>query len=82
MEGKGRQGFGDFLRAERSWMVVRRLSVNIEKSWVAFVFVNLRLWAWLQWWWMQVNAGVDTTVKAAEGGTGAVQVWHTNRPAG
>ena len=82
MEGKGRQGFGDFLRADRYWMVVGRLSVNIEERRAAFVIVNVRLWAWLQCRWMQVKARVDTTVKAAEGGTGAVQVWHTNRPAG
>ena len=82
MERKSRQGFGDLLRAERSWLMMRRLSVNIEKRRAAFVIVNLRLWAWLQWRWMQVKAGVDTTVKAAQGGTGAIQVWHTNRPAG
>ena len=82
MEGKGRQGFGDFLRTERPWVVVWRLSVNIEKRRAPFFIVNLRLWAWIQWRWMQVKAGVDTTVKAAEGGPGAVQVWHTNRPAG
>ena len=78
MERKGRQGFGDFLRADRSWMVVRRSSMNIEKRRSAFVIVYLRLWAWLQWRWMQVKAGVGTTVEAAEGGPGAVQVWHTN----
>ena len=82
MERKGWQGFGDFLRAERSWVMVRSLGVNIEKRRTAFFIVNLRFWTWLQWRWMQVKAGVDTTVKAAEGGPGAVQVWHTNRPAG
>ena len=81
MEGKSRQGFSDFLRAERFWMMVRRLGVNIKKRRTAFFIVNLRLRAWIRWL-MQVKAGVDTTVKAAERGTGAVQVWHTNRPAG